>query len=69
MRRPHSGKALRLGLDHCLEVIAAVGALLLQVGADGGEVVLGQRFRQERPVSGASQRIWGKQGSESNFPK
>lgn len=59
MRRPHAGKASRFGLDHRPEVIAAVSALLLQVSTDGGEVVLGQRFRQERPVGRASQGIRG----------
>lgn len=42
MCRPHASEASGLGLDHRLEVIAAVGTLLLQVGADGGEIVLGK---------------------------
>lgn len=45
MCRSHAGKTLCLGLDYRLEIIAAVGALLPQVGADGGEIVLGKHFR------------------------
>lgn len=38
MRRTHAREALGLGLDHRAKVVAAVGALLLQVGADGDQV-------------------------------
>ena len=39
MRGAHAGEALGLGFHHRAEGVAAVGALLLQVEAEGGEVV------------------------------
>ena len=40
MRRTDPGEAVGFGLDHGAEVIAADGALLLQIGADVVQVVL-----------------------------
>ena len=51
MRRPHAGEPLGLGFDHRAEVVAAVGALLLQVEAEGGEVFFAQGFGQQRPIA------------------
>jgi len=44
MRGPDAGEALGLGFDHRAEVIATQGPLLLQVGSDGFQVVVGQGF-------------------------
>ena len=38
MCRTHAREALGLGLEHRTKVVAAVGALLLQVGAEGDQV-------------------------------
>jgi hypothetical protein len=51
MRRPNAGEASGLGFDHGVEIVVAQGALLLEVGADGGEVVVGQGFMHEAVVS------------------
>lgn len=50
MRRLHVSEALGLGFDHRAEVVATVGALLLQVGADGGEVFGVERFCKQVAV-------------------
>ena len=39
MRGAHAGEALGLGFHHRAEGVAAVGALLLQVEVEGGEVM------------------------------
>ncbi len=57
MRRSHVGEALGLGFDHRAEVVAAIGALLLQVEADCGQVFVADRFGKHGE----------KQGSESTF--
>lgn len=63
MRWPYTGEPLRFGLDHGVEVVATQGALLLEVGADGGEVVVGLGFMHEAMVGlGAIQRRGGKGG-------
>lgn len=63
MRRLHTGEALRFGLDHGAEVVATQGALLLEVGVDGGKVVFGQVFMHEAMVGlGAIRRRGGKGG-------
>jgi hypothetical protein len=44
MRGPDAGETSGLGLDHRAEVVAAKGALLLKIGPDGFQVVVGQGF-------------------------
>ena len=44
MRGPDAGEALSLGFDHRSEVIVAQGSLLLKMGSDGFQVVVGQGF-------------------------
>ena len=65
MRGAHAGEALGLGFHHRAEGVAAVGALLLQVEAEGGEVVLAQSFGQQRPIAvgaqGALHGMWRQQ--------
>lgn len=65
MRGAHACEALGLGFDHRAEGVAAVGALLLQVEAEGGEVFLAQGFGQQRPIAvraqGASHGMWRQQ--------
>ena len=62
MRGPHVGEALGLGLDHGAEVILAVGTLLLQVGADGGEILLVDCLRKHGAVRVAACVVGGAQG-------
>ena len=57
MRRSNTRKALCLGFDHRAEIIATVGPLLLHVGADGGQVFLADRFRQQCSVGVAASLI------------
>jgi len=57
MRRPHAGKTLRLGFHHRAEVVAAVGALLLQVSADRGQVFGVERFGQQVAVDVGTHRL------------
>ena len=57
MRRPHPCESPGLRLHHCLEVVAAVGALLLQVEADGGEVFVMEGSGQQVPVGLAPFRV------------
>ena len=57
MRWAHAGEALGLGFHHRAEGAVAVGALLLQVEAEGGEVVLAQSFGQQRPVAIRAQGV------------
>jgi hypothetical protein len=42
MSGPHAGEALSLGFDHRVEVISTQGPLLLKVGSDGFQLVIGQ---------------------------
>lgn len=44
MRGPDASEALGLGFDHRAEVVAAQGPLLVKVGSDGFQVVVGQGF-------------------------
>lgn len=49
MRRAHASEASGLGFDHGAEVVAALGALLLQVLADRGEIFSGRGFVEHVP--------------------
>lgn len=51
MRGAHAGETLGLGFHRLAEGVAAVGAWLLQVEAEVGEVILAQGFGQQRPVA------------------
>lgn len=51
MRGPHASETLGLGLDHRAEVVAAIGALLLQVKADRGEVIVADRLGEQRAIA------------------
>ena len=51
MRGPHPGKAVGLGLDHGLEVVTPVGALLLRMLADSGEVFFVQGLVGQGAIS------------------
>ena len=66
MRLPHPGEALGLGFHHRAEVVAAIGALLLQVEADRGHVIIADRFGKHVAVTlGAERaldRVRGEQG-------
>lgn len=55
MRRPHVAESLGLGFDHRAEVVAAIGALLLQVEADRGQVVVADRFGRQGTVARGTQ--------------
>ncbi len=55
MREAHAGEALGLGFHHRAEGVAAVGALLLQVEAEGGEAFFAQGFGQQRPIAVGAQ--------------
>ena len=46
MSGPDAGEALGLGFDHGAEIIAAPSTLLLQVVADGFQVLVGQRLAE-----------------------
>ena len=52
MRGAHAGEALGLGFHHRAEGVAAVGALLLQVEADCGQVFVADRLGQQVPKRG-----------------
>ena len=71
MRGAHAGEALGLGFHHRAEGVAAVGALLLQVGENG------VRFTYSRFVGEQLRRILGRKSvpaaldlrpSESGWP-
>ena len=49
MRRAEASAASGLGFDHRTEIVAAPGALLLQVLADRGEVFFGQSLIEDVP--------------------
>jgi hypothetical protein len=42
--RPHAGEALGLGFHHGPEVVPTQGALLLKMGSDSCQVIVGQGF-------------------------
>jgi hypothetical protein len=42
--RPHAGETLGLGFYHGPEVVTTQGALLLKMGSDSCQVVVGQGF-------------------------
>jgi hypothetical protein len=42
VRRPDAGKSLSLRFDHGAEVVSTQGTLLLEIGSDGRQVVVGQ---------------------------
>jgi hypothetical protein len=48
------GEAAGLDFDHGAEVVAAPGALLLQVEADVGKCVFGDGLVQQAPVGGGA---------------
>ena len=50
MRRPDAGKALSLRFDHGAEVVSTQGTLLLEMGSDGRQVVVGQGLTQKEAV-------------------
>ncbi len=50
MRGSHACEAPALGFDHGAEVIAAVGTLLLQPGAERGEVFVVEHFGQQLAI-------------------
>ena len=50
MCRPNAGEALGLGFDHRTKVVAAVGALLLQVEPDRGQVFLADRLGEQGAI-------------------
>ena len=52
----HAGEALGLGLDHRTEIVAAVGALLLQAEANGGQVLVADRLREHRAIGLGTER-------------
>ena len=60
---PDAGEALGFGLDHRAEVIPTQGALLLKVGSDGFQVVIGEGFVQQLSV-GCGARF--RRGGERN---
>ncbi len=51
MRRLRVGEPVGLGFYHRAEVVAAIGALLLQVEADCGQVVIADRFGKHGAVA------------------
>lgn len=65
MRRAYAGEALGLGFHHRAEVVAAVGALLLQVEADRCEVFVAKRLGQQCPVALGTQGVlYGMRGQQ-----
>jgi len=50
VRRPDAGKALSLRFDHGAEVVSTQGTLLLEMGSDGRQVVVGQGLTQKEAV-------------------
>ena len=57
MCRPNAGEALGLGFDHRPKVVAAVGALLLQVEPDRGQVFVADRLGEQGAVVICSERV------------
>lgn len=57
MRGSHAGEASGLGLDLGSEIVSAQRALLLEIVADGHEIVFRQCFMQQLTIGiGASRR-------------
>ena len=56
MRRPYAGEAPGLGFNYRLKIVAAVGALLLQVEADCGEVFVADRLRERLAIGLGAKR-------------
>ncbi|WP_185735182.1 hypothetical protein [Burkholderia cepacia] len=54
MRRTNAGETLGLGFDHDLERVVSQSTLLLKIGTDGKQVVIGQGFMQKRPIRSAA---------------
>jgi hypothetical protein len=54
VRWPNAGKALGLGFDHGAEVVSTQGTLLLEIGSDGRQVVVGQGLAQKEAVGFAA---------------
>jgi hypothetical protein len=54
VRRPDAGKALSLRFDHGVEVVSTQGTLLLEIGLDGRQVVVGQGLAQKQAVGFAA---------------
>ena len=57
MRGPDAGEASSLGFNHRAEVIATQGSLLLKMGPDCFQVVVGQGFIQQLAI-GSGARFW-----------
>lgn len=58
MRRTRACEAAGLDLDHGAEIVPAPGALLLEVGPDLDELLIGERFVQQvAPYLRSSDRI------------
>ncbi len=56
MRRSRAGEALGPRFDHCAEVVAAVGTLLLQVEAARGQILITDRLREHRAIALGAER-------------
>ena len=54
MCRSYARETLRLRLDHCAKIVAAVRSLLLQVGADCSQVFVVDCFLQHCSVDVAA---------------
>ncbi len=57
MCRPSAGEALGLGFDHRTKVVAAVGALLLKVEPDRGQVFVADRFGEQGAIVVCTDRL------------
>jgi len=57
MCRPNAGEALGLGFDHRTKVVAAVGALLLQVEPDRGQVFVADRLGKQGAIGVCTDRL------------
>jgi hypothetical protein len=57
MCRPHAGEALGLGFDHRSKVVAAVGALLLQVEPDRCQVFVADRLGEQGAIVVCTDRL------------
>ena len=61
MRGSDAGKTLGLGFDHGAEVVSAQGTLLLEIGSDGRQVVVGRGFAQKEELTGSeplTEKVW-----------
>ena len=50
MCRPDAGKALSFRFDHGAEVVSTQSTLLLEIGSDGQQVIVGQGLAQKQAV-------------------